>query len=195
MVDDRRGVVGPPEENTPRAPTAAELRAISDAVLAGEHQAAIDRATSAFGLAAGARWDPALSQEGDTDGHTRVVTIGPPAFVHPRTGLPRSAGWLASTIAHENVHLHQLTAIHPLDGGDNYARLNTVGDDVNEVQAYDWEIRNADLLGLLPDEQMELIGRRQAHWLAISRDPFYAPRIGTVPGGSGNDYWINPADR
>jgi hypothetical protein len=82
-----------------------------------------------------------------------------------------------------------------MDGGDNYARSNTVGDDVNEAQAYDWEIRHAELLGLSPDERAELIARREVHGLAISQDPFYAPRIGPLPGGAGNDYWINPTDR
>jgi hypothetical protein len=198
MPDDQRveaGLAGPSEESAPRAPTAADLRAIRDAVLAGDHQGAIDAAIRGYGLREGARWDPALLQDGDTDGHTKVVTVGPPAFVDPRTGLPRSAGWLASTIAHENIHLRQLLAVHPVDGGDNYARANTVGDDVNEVQAYDWEIRNGDILGLLPGEREELIGRRHDHYLAISRDPFYSRRISVTQDGPENDYWINPADR
>jgi hypothetical protein len=184
----------PREQGPPRTPTADEQRAVSDALAAGDHQGAIDAAIRAYGLEGGARWDPALPQEGDTDGHTRVVTIGPPAFFD-KAGAPRSPGWLASTIAHETIHLHQLAAVHPVDGGDNYSRPGTAGDDVNELQAYDWELRHADLLGLLPGEREELAGRRQEHWEAISQHPFYAGRIGAVPGGSGYEYWIDPADR
>jgi len=49
------------------------------------------------------------------------------------------------------------------------------------------------LVAMTDDE--ELIARRQEHYLATSRDPFYSSRIGEMPGGPGNDYWINPADR
>jgi hypothetical protein len=185
----------PPEEDTPRTPTLAELDRIATAIRTGDHQRAIDAIIDAFGLAPGARFDPGLPQDGDTDGHTREVTIGPPAFVHPRTGTPRSPGWLASTIAHENVHLRQLSASHPADGGDNYARPGTPGDDINELQAYDWELRHADIFGLTPEERAELSRRRQRHWLAITRDPTLADRIGPEPGGFGYDYWIDPADR
>jgi hypothetical protein len=184
-----------PEERPPIAPGQAELQAIRDAIAAGDHQRAIDAAVSAYGLTTVARWDPELAQDGDTDGDTKVVTIGPPTFVNPRTGEPRSLGWLVSSIAHESIHLHQLLAVHPVDGGDNYARSNTVGDDVNEAQAYDWEIRHAHVLALSPDELAELIEYREEHGLAISRDPLYARRVGQVPGGSGNNYWIIPADR
>jgi hypothetical protein len=186
---------GPPEEETPRTPTAAERAAIEAAMRAGDHQGAIEAAIRAFGLAAGARFDPGLPQDGDTDGHTREVTIGPPAFVHPRTGTARSAGWLGSTIAHENVHLRQLCASHPADGGDNYARPGTPGDDINELQAYDWELRHADLFGLSAEERAELARRRQARWLAVGSDPSLAERIGPHPGASGYDYWIDPGDR
>jgi hypothetical protein len=186
---------GAPDVRPPTPPSPAALQAIRQAVLAGDHQGAIDAAVAAYGLVGGARWDPALPQEGDTDGHTRVVTIGPPAFADRRTGAPRSPGWLASSIAHENVHLRQLLAVHPVDGGDNYARPETLGDQVNELEAYDWELRHADLLGLLPGERAELTARRQGHWAAIARDPFYAGRIGPEPGAPGHDYWIDPADR
>ncbi|HEV8196533.1 MAG TPA: hypothetical protein VGP87_07830, partial [Gemmatimonadales bacterium] len=121
MSDGEPGAVGiaaAPEERPPIAPTVTERQAIRDAMVAGDHQRAIDAAASAYGLTNGARWDPALTQEGDTDGHTRVVTIGPPAFVNPRTGQPRSLGWLVSSIVHECIHLHQLMAVHPMDGGD-----------------------------------------------------------------------------
>jgi hypothetical protein len=185
-----------PLDHTPlRTPTAAERQAISDALASGDHQGAIDAAVRAYGLTASARWDPALPQEGDTDGESKVVTIGPPAFADDTTGLPRSPGWLASTIGHEQIHLRQLLAVHPGDGGDNYARPATPGDDANELEAYDWEIRNADTLALLPAEREELLRRRQRHWTALSENPFYAARIGEVPGGEGYDYWIDPADR
>jgi hypothetical protein len=184
-----------PEAGPLATPTPSDLREIAAAIAAGDHQAAIDAAIRAYGLRVEAVWDPALRQEGDTDGHTKVVTIGQLAFVHPDTGLPRSLGWLVSSIAHESIHLQQLNAVHPVDGGDNYARLDTTGDDANEAQAYDWEIRNAEILGLPPEELAELIGRRQEHGLAIRHDPFYAERIADLPGGIGNDYWIRPEDR
>jgi len=178
----------------PRSPTASELQAITAARFAGDHQGAIDAAVRAFGLTS-ARWDPGLAQEGDTDGETREVTIGPPAFVHPRTGQVRSAGWLASSIAHETVHLRQLVVLHPVDGGDNYARLDTPGAHINEIEAYDWELRHADIFGLTRDERAELERRRQGHWLALASDPTLHDRIGARAGGDGYDYWIDPADR
>jgi hypothetical protein len=184
-----------PEERPPIAPTPEALRALRDAIARGDHQGAIDAAISAFGLSSGALWDPALDQEGDTDGQTRVITIGPPAFVDPKTGHARSLGWLVSSLAHECIHLHQLCAVHPVDGGDNYARAITVGNDANEAQAYDWEIRNAAVLGLTAAEQAELVGRREEHGRALAQHPYYAARIGLVPGGRDNDYWIDPADR
>jgi len=183
-----------PVDTPPRLPSPSDLQAISEARLAGDHQAAIDAAVRAFGLMP-ARWDPGLPQEGDTDGETRVVTIGPPAFVHSRTGQPRSTGWLASSIAHETVHLRQLVVLHPVDGGDNYARLDTPGAHINELEAYDWELRHADVFGLTGDERVELERRRQVHWLAMASDATLQERIGAVAGGPGYDYWIDPADR
>jgi hypothetical protein len=183
-----------PADAPPRSPTLSDLDAIADARRAGNHQAAIDAAVRAFGLTS-ARWDPGLPQEGDTDGETREVTIGPPAFVHGRTGQPRSAGWLASSIAHEMVHLRQLVVLHPADGGDNYARLDTPGEHVNEIEAYDWELRHADIFALPSDERLELARRRQGHWLELASDPTLHDRIGAVAGGAGYDYWIDPADR
>jgi len=86
--------------------------------------------------------------------------------------MPRSPGWLASTIAHENVHLRQLLAVHPVDGGDNYARANTVGDDVNEIQAYDWENSGTPTFSdFFPVNARSSSRRRQEHYLATSRDP------------------------
>jgi hypothetical protein len=196
LEDELRGEPpAAPEEGPPAVPTPLDLQRIREAILAGDHQAAIDAAISAYGLTARAFWDPELPKEGDADGHTKIITIGPPAFVHPETGLPRSLGWLVSSIAHESIHMFQLRAIHPVDGGDNYARLNTTGDSANEAQAYDWEIRNAEVLGLSAEERAELIDRRQEHGLAIAQDPFYARRIAPLPGGVGNDYWIKPEDR
>ena len=188
MLDDAEGA--------PRPPNAAELQAIDEAMAAGDHQGAIDVALRACGgLTGGTRWNPALDQEADLDGETRAVTVGPAAFVDASTGARRSAGWLASTIAHEAIHLRQLLAVHPADGGDNYSRLDTGGDAVNEIEAYDWEIRNADRLQLPPHERAELVGRRQEHWERIRHHPHYAARVGAVAGGEGYDYWIDPADR
>ncbi len=70
-----------------------------------------------------------------------------------------SPGWLASSIGHENVHVEQLVedAWYFADDGAN----------LNEVEAYDWELRNADANGLTQSEQTDLAETRYSYLYSI----------------------------
>jgi hypothetical protein len=68
------------------------------------------------------------------------MKIGESAFTTP--------GWLGSTIGHENVHLQQA-----LDG--TFTNVEP-GSSQNEVDAYNWELSNADHFWLTDSEIAKL---------------------------------------
>jgi hypothetical protein len=120
--------------------------------------------------------------------------IGRAAFIDD-DGSPHTPGWLASTIAHErNIHIGQLYAVNPVDSGNNWANKGG-GYHVNEIQAYDFEIRNASRFGISETELQTVIGRRNAAYDLIAIYPFYTARISSTAGSTGNNYWILPGDR
>lgn len=69
-------------------------------------------------------------------------------------GAFSSAGWLASTIGHENIHLQQA-----LDG---HYYAGDAGGALNEIEAYDWELSHAVDNGLSPLEITRLKDLRQS---------------------------------
>jgi len=98
-------------------------------------------------------YDSALAEEGVTS-RDRRVRIGKAAF--------RSAAWLASTIAHEvEVHVNRQAV-----AGQWYT--DPEGAALQEVEAYDYEIRNPVRFGLSPAEVGELRERRQFYYQWLS---------------------------
>jgi WXG100 family type VII secretion target len=136
-----------------RAYRVAEVKKLIDA---GDKQGAIDTALRLYGIdTTGVKGTPtynaATSGEGETskDG---TVTIGDAAYSSP--------GWLASSVGHEALHARQST------GGRWYTDKD--GAALNEVEAYDWEIANADSNGLSRAEVAELTKRRKAYYDTMS---------------------------
>lgn len=85
------------------------------------------------------------------DGQTTpcgLVEIGPAAFTN------HSVGWLASTIQHELVHVKQDAEGRWYTGDQGWA--------MNEVEAYDHELANADQKGLTAAEKKDLQTRRNS---------------------------------
>lgn len=109
--------------------------AIADAIVAYD----ID-----VSAANGVYYDPGLSSVGLTS-LNGVVTIGPQAF--------DDAGTLGSSIGHEaEVHAVQLA-------NNQLAMKSTFGRNLNEAQAYSYEVANADRYGLNPYEVRFLQGQ------------------------------------
>jgi RHS repeat-associated protein len=107
-------------------------------------QAAIDKAIEVYGietaLTNSIKYDPFLSEVGRYD--RGDVRIGPQAFNSP--------GYLGSSIAHEaEVHGHQYFE-------EREARYGTGGRFLNEAEAYQYEVINAQRFGLNPYEVREL---------------------------------------
>jgi hypothetical protein len=98
------------------------------------------------------KYDPTLEGNGRTK-EDRSVKIGKPAFSSP--------GWLASTIGHEVIHTRQ--AKDRWYGGK-------VGTNLNEVECYDWEIRNSSKHGLTGSEIKKLIEARNVYYQNMPKD-------------------------
>jgi hypothetical protein len=138
----------------------ADIQKILDLIGVGRFQDAIDETLLVFRISKVVRGRLAngtavaktaiivynASVEGDGETYRcGLVRIGPDAFT-------RSAGWLASTIQHELVHVKQDVENRWYEGDQGWA--------MNEVEAYDHEIKNAYKKGLNEGERMELIQRR-----------------------------------
>jgi hypothetical protein len=124
----------------------------------GLRQRAINLAVVAYGI--DITHVKSLLYDGDLDDNGQVddegnVTIGKPAFTSP--------GDLGTTIAHEaEAHVNRQNR-----RGHFYS--GKVGNALNEVEAYDWEIVNAPRFGLTKD-QVAGLRRNRAHYL-----PFLTP--------------------
>ena len=125
---------------------------VQDAIDAGDYQRAIELAIDLYGIdisdANGVpSYAPGLSGTSLTheDGS---VEIGPDFFDTP--------GLLASVIGHEMVHTHQLAE------GRWY--LEEQGIIMNEVEAYDWELQQADENGLTQSEIDEVTQLRSLYY-------------------------------
>lgn len=133
------------------AKQAADAR-VQGRIDAGDYQGAIDEAARANGIdLSHIKGQPTYDTSVQGEGVTRpdgTVGIGPDAFTTPAE--------LASTIGHEALHAQQLAEGHWYPGKQ--------GLELNEVEAYDWEMANAARTGLSPAEIAEVAQRRQAHY-------------------------------
>ena len=129
-------------------------------------QAAIDHAIVAYAidvkaLPAGVHYSPhggMRERDGatilDRDGTLRVQ-IGDQAF--------RSAGWLASTIAHEvEVHVNRQIA-----RGRRASSSDAESTSIEEIEAYDFELASQARFGMHPDEGRVVRQRRMAFYRTL----------------------------
>lgn len=100
-------------------------------------------------------YDPGSTDDGDSEksGKKVKVTLGEPAFTTP--------GWLASTKLHEIVG-------HGGQAASDHWYRSDKGNALNEIEAYDLEIKNAETTGLSKDEIDELKKRRQEYYDELS---------------------------
>ncbi len=104
-------------------------------------------------------YDPAVDGEGSTgrtgDDKKKIRTrLGEKAFFDPSDGKTPSIGWLASSKIHEIMGHGGQAA-----GGTWYT--DDKGTAINEIEAYDLEIKNAETTGLSKGEIDELKKRRK----------------------------------
>lgn len=99
--------------------------------------------------------------EGRTSGNG-AVEIGPAAF-------NRSPGYLASTIGHEAQHAKQVAE------GRWYTGKGSQGEAINEVESYDWELKNASKFGLTEEDIKVIKGRREEQMTVLN--PLYKERV------------------
>jgi WXG100 family type VII secretion target len=124
---------------------------VQQKINSGNKQAAIDEAIKQYNIDTSAaksiRYDPTVNGEGETDKDGNV-RIGDAAF--------KSPAWLASTLGHESVHAQQTKNGHWNDTGQ--------GQNMNEVEAYDYEVKHAQDNGLSHGEQVTVERRRAQHY-------------------------------
>ncbi len=130
----------------------ARREAVNKFVQKDDYQGAINETIKQYNLDTSGfkqvKFDPNQNPNLDAKVKDGVMTIGPGAF--------RSPGYLASTIGHEAVHTQQ-------EAGGRL--INTPqGIQMNEVEAYDWEIKNADANGLNDIEKRTINRRRDSHY-------------------------------
>lgn len=132
--------------------TDPRAQAVLPYLLSGDKQGAIQEAIKQYGVDTSAmKGGPTYSAELEIDGKTHqdgTVQIGDSAFNSP--------GWLASTISHENLHAQQLK--------DGRWYTDETGTALNEVEAYDHELANAEKFGLSGAE-VEAVKARRAESL------------------------------
>lgn len=163
----------------PRPPVAPEYRkafAQIDALLKrGDREGAVDLAASLFKLEIAKVWyneklnkdpDPkqadalALTRGNPNKVDAWTIEVGPKAL--------SSANMLASTVYHESFHVAQLMK-------GNWGRPGSIGYNVNEVEAYDAELRDAAKFGLTSSEIGLIKTNRQPFYDAL--DALYKARV------------------
>ena len=140
------------------AADAAKAAAVQAFIDKGDKAGAIAEAIKQYGVdtssakAGSPVYSASTSGEGATskDGN---IKIGDKAFSSP--------GWLASSIGHEHVHAQQ--------AADRWY-TGPQGTLINEIEAYDWEIKNASRFNLSAAEIKELQSRRDAHYNGLNAD-------------------------
>ena len=93
---------------------------------------------------------------------TGQVEIGEVAF-------KRSPGYLASTIGHEAQHAKQIAE------GRWYTGKGKQAEAINEVECYDWELKNASKHGLTEEDINVIKGRREEQMAELN--PVYKERV------------------
>jgi hypothetical protein len=107
------------------------------------------------------KYDKSLGRLEGRTADNGEVTIGPAAF--------RSAGYLASSIGHEAQHAKQVAE------GRWYTGKSSQGEAINEIESYDWELKNASKHGLT-EEEIKIIKGRREKWME-ELDPVYKERV------------------
>lgn len=133
-----------------RAEAIKEVQSLIDS---GKKQEAIDKAITAFGIdnsnVKSLTYDSTVSGEAvaTKDG---TVRVGDEAF--------RDAAWLGSSLGHEiEIHVNEQAM-----KGNWYT--GAIGTPLQEVQAYDYEIANADRYGTTKENLEDLEKRRAEHY-------------------------------
>jgi len=158
-------------------------RALNDALadaFGGKEIAQAYAAAEKFDLPIPRGWVIAYDQSlppGDyaytSGGRHNEVVLGPRAY--------NSEGWLASTVGHELVHVDQIMM------GNLVADPSSATNNINEIEAYDWELANSRRLGLTPTEISTLQSMRGAY--VFRADPYYITQ--SIEG----NYLVEPWDR
>lgn len=130
--------------------------AVKKLIDAGDKQGAIDEAIKRYGIDTSKvngkpTYNSSTSGEGATSA-SRKVSIGDAAFSSP--------GWLASSVGHEALHARQ--------SAEGRWYTDPQGDAMNEIECYDWEIKNAPANGLSTAEVGELVRRRTNYYNALN---------------------------
>ena len=161
-----------PSENGPVAQCQADIQREIDNF---HKQAAIDMAIRHYDIdisnAKKVKYDK--NHVGDAEALSNgVVKVGEASLLSP--------GWLASSIAHETeVHIN-----NQLEKGKWYE--GPQGTALQEVEAYDFEIANADRFGLTDAEVERLKKRRKEYYDKLT--PEYQKKADS------GDYTMNPGD-
>jgi RHS repeat-associated protein len=115
-----------------------------------------------FGLPISSSWsiayDQGLSSDdvAISDSATKTIILGPDAY--------RSTGWLGSSIGHELVHVDQFEM-------GNVAATDSAVNNINEIEAYDWELQHASQFYLTTDEVADIQSLRSPY--INGADPYY----------------------
>jgi RHS repeat-associated protein len=98
------------------------------------------------------------------------IVIGPSAL--------RSAGFLGATIFHESVHVEQAEEGRDYDPEGEGDAFGIMGQNLNEVEAYDRELAEAEeRFGLTEDEISDLEGNRNTYFARIRWNPILEQRV------------------
>src|SRR5713101_4733525 len=140
----------------------------NNAAAAAMRQRAIDEAIKHFGIdtskTKSVTYDPTVSGEAVTSSDAKV-RVGDAAF--------RSPEWLGSSVGHEvEVHVNEQAAKGKWYTGPE-------GTNIQEVQAYDYEIANAKRYGTSPADVADLEKRRKDYHDGLS--PAYQKQVDGSP--------------
>lgn len=132
------------------------VEAVKKLIDKGDKQGAIDEAIKQYGIDTSQvngkpTYNSATKGEGATSPN-RKVSIGDAAYSSP--------GWLASSVGHEALHARQ--------AAEGRWYTDPQGDAMNEIECYDWEIKNAPSNGLSASEVTELTRRRANYYKTLN---------------------------
>lgn len=77
-----------------------------------------------------------------------------------------------------------MTKCHP-SGGNNWGDSGETGEALNELKAFDYEIRNAGRFQISAAELAQLEHNRKNYFGVVQSDPRYKGHIGAIPGSLG----------
>jgi len=148
-----------------RAEKAAGVRAVEDLIGRGRNEEAMARALAVYGI--DASHVKRLSYVDDLPG--TMATTGPDGTVELDPGAFDSAGELGSTLAHEiEIHVNEQLEKDRWHNGE-------VSKALNQVEAYDHELANAERFGLSDEEVEEIRGARKKYYDLL--DAEYKKRV------------------